>query len=163
MNETAKITTVDRLSGELERRRSEGHRVVFTNGCFDLLHAGHVYYLAAARRMGDLLVVGLNSDVSVRCIKGPRRPIIKERQRAEVLAGLGCVDYVVIFSEPEPLNLIRGLKPDVLVKGGDWPEEEIVGADFVKSRGGEVRRVPLVSGASTTAIIQTIVQRYAKS
>ncbi len=157
-----KITTVARLTGELERRRSAGHQIVFTNGCFDLLHAGHVRYLSTARSKGDLLVVGMNSDASVRIIKGPKRPIVKEHQRAEVLAGLGCVDYVVIFDEPDPLQLIQALKPHVLVKGGDWPEDEIIGADFVKSTGGSVQRIALVPGASTSDIIQTIVDRYAK-
>ncbi len=162
MKELAKITTVKKLTGELERRRAAGQKIVFTNGCFDLLHVGHVRYLAGARAKGDLLVVGLNSDESVRCIKGDKRPIVEAHQRAEVLAGLWCVDYVVIFSEPDPLNIIKALKPHVLVKGGDWPEDEIVGADFVKSNGGSVQRVPLVSGASTSGIIQTIVERYGK-
>jgi D-beta-D-heptose 7-phosphate kinase/D-beta-D-heptose 1-phosphate adenosyltransferase len=162
MDILAKITTVEKLTAELEPRRRAGQKIVFTNGCFDLLHVGHVRYLAAARSWGDVLVVGLNSDESVRLIKGEKRPLVEQHQRAEVLASLWCVDYVVLFNEPDPLNLIRALEPDLLVKGGDWPEDAIVGADFVKSRGGSVQRIPLVPGACTSGIIQTIVNRYAK-
>jgi D-beta-D-heptose 7-phosphate kinase/D-beta-D-heptose 1-phosphate adenosyltransferase len=134
--------------------------VVFTNGCFDLLHAGHVRYLAAARREGDILVVGLNSDRSVRDIKGDTRPILPESERAHVLAGLAAVNYVVLFDEPDPLRLITALAPDVLVKGGDWPEEAIIGAQVVRNRGGRVVRIPVVEAASTSAIIARILERY---
>ena len=140
--------------------RKSGRKVVFTNGCFDILHVGHVRYLAAARSEGDLLVIGLNSDVSVRSIKGEKRPIVTQDQRAEVLASLEFVDYVVFFDEPEPLLLIEMLKPDVLVKGEDWTEENIVGSDFVKSKGGKVVRIKFVDETSTSGIIEKIVERY---
>ena len=140
--------------------RKSGRKIVFTNGCFDILHVGHVRYLAAARFEGDLLVLGLNSDVSVRSIKGAKRPIVTQDQRAEVLASLEFVDYVVFFDEPEPLLLIEMLKPDVLVKGEDWTEENIVGGDFVKSKGGKVVRIKFVDETSTSGIIEKIVERY---
>ena len=141
----------------LDRARTQKKRIVFTNGCFDLLHVGHTRYLQAARALGDLLVVGVNSDASVRSLsKSPDRPIVDEAQRAEVLAALGCVDYVVIFTEPDPLNLITALQPDVLVKGGDWAVERIIGRDVVERRGGTVRTIPLVPGMSTTTLIQRI-------
>ena len=135
-------------------------RAAFTNGCFDTLHAGHVRYLTAARATADMLVVGLNSDASVRRIKGPLRPLNPQALRAEVLAGLACVDWVVVFDAPDPLDLIRHLSPDVLVKGADWPEDRIVGADWVKSQGGRVVRVDLVADISTTALIRTIQERF---
>jgi D-beta-D-heptose 7-phosphate kinase/D-beta-D-heptose 1-phosphate adenosyltransferase len=131
--------------------------VVFTNGCFDLLHVGHVRYLQAARELGDALVVGVNSDASVRRLgKGHGRPVTPERERAEVLAALGCVDYVTIFGAPTPLALIRKVRPDVLVKGGDWPVERIVGREVVEARGGRVLSIPLVPGKSTTAILKKV-------
>lgn len=143
---------------ELARRlRREGKRLVFTNGCFDLLHVGHVRCLEEAKRHGDVLFVGLNSDRSTRAIKGDRRPLVPQGQRAEVLAALRAVDYVVIFDEPTPLELIRRLRPHVLVKGGDWTPETIVGRDEVE----QVVRVPLVPGVSTTAIVQEVLRRYA--
>ena len=141
----------------LDRARTQKKRIVFTNGCFDLLHVGHTRYLQAAKALGDLLVVGVNSDASVRSLsKSPDRPIVDEAQRAEVLAALGCVDYVVIFTEPDPLNLITALQPDVLVIGGDWAVERIIGRDVVERRGGTVRTIPLVPGMSTTTLIQRI-------
>jgi rfaE bifunctional protein nucleotidyltransferase chain/domain len=124
------------------------------------MHAGHVRYLAAAESEGDLLVVGLNSDASVRSIKGNKRPIVNQDQRAEVLASLECVDYVVLFDAPDPLTLIQALRPDVLVKGADWTEEKIIGGDFVKSRGGSVIRIPLVPEISTTQIVQRILELH---
>jgi len=130
--------------------------VVFTNGCFDLLHPGHTRYLCAARAMGDCLVVAVNSDRSVRAIKGPSRPIMPEDARAEVLAALDFVDAVVLFDEADPLRVIQALVPDILVKGADWEEDAIVGADVVRAAGGEVRRIGLVPGFSTTAIIERI-------
>ena len=132
----------------------EKHRIVFTNGCFDLLHRGHVYYLSKAREMGDLLVVGLNSDNSVSRLKGKGRPVNNQESRAEVLAALGMVDHVIIFEEDTPLELIRMVRPDLLVKGGDYRVEEIVGYDEVTSRGGSVHVIPLLEGYSTTAIIE---------
>jgi D-beta-D-heptose 7-phosphate kinase/D-beta-D-heptose 1-phosphate adenosyltransferase len=136
--------------------RGEGLSVVFTNGCFDLLHAGHVALLEAARREGDRLLVGLNSDRSVGELKGPDRPILPESERAETLAALECVDGVVIFDQPTPAELIRALLPDVLVKGSDWGDGEIVGRDIVEAAGGRVVRVPLVEGRSTTALVGRI-------
>ena len=144
------------LVRELSARRGRGEKVVFTNGCFDLLHPGHVTYLEAARALGDLLVVGLNSDASVRRLKGPARPILTEDERATVLAGLRSVDYVVIFGEETPRSLIEAVRPDVLVKGGDWPVESIVGADVVLAAGGRVLSLPFVEGKSTTGIVERI-------
>jgi len=140
--------------------RKSGKKIVFTNGCFDILHVGHVRYLVAARSQGHALVVGLNSDRSVRSIKPENRPIVNQNQRAEVLAGLECVDYITVFNEPDPLKIIKELKPDVLVKGADWIEKEIIGADIVKANGGKVVRVPVVPEISTSRIIQRIVNRY---
>jgi len=137
-------------------RKKLGQRIVFTNGCFDILHAGHVEYLQEARKQGDFLVVGMNSDHSIRSIKGEQRPINKELQRARVLAALGCVDAVVVFGEDTPLNLITALLPQVLVKGADWPEEAIVGAQEVKAKGGQVVRIAFATETSTTGIIQKI-------
>ena len=140
--------------------RKLGKSIVFTNGCFDILHVGHVRYLTAARSEGDVLVVGLNSDESVRSIKPENRPIVNQNQRAEVLAGFECVDYITVFNEPDPLKVIKELKPDVLVKGADWIEKEIIGADIVKANGGKVVRVPVVPEVSTSRIIQRIAKRY---
>jgi D-beta-D-heptose 7-phosphate kinase/D-beta-D-heptose 1-phosphate adenosyltransferase len=159
---TSKLMARDDLAALLEKTRSPARPVVFTNGCFDLLHVGHVRYLTAARAQGALLVVGLNSDASVRRIKGPLRPIIGQEQRAEVLSGLACVDYVTIFDEPDPLSLIQSLQPDVLVKGADWAPGDIIGADAVMSRGGRVERISIVPDASTSDIIEKIVERYAR-
>jgi len=131
-------------------------RVVFTNGCFDLLHRGHVELLWAARALGDALVVGLNSDASVRRLKGPRRPIVSDEDRAVLLAALACVDAVTIFDEDTPLALIEALRPTVLVKGADYAEEAIVGADVVRRHGGEIVRLPLVPGRSTTALLRRL-------
>lgn len=154
---STKVLTVGELVPVLQRARASDKRVVFTNGCFDLMHVGHTRYLAAAKQLGDLLVVGVNSDDSVRALnKAPGRPVVQDAQRAEVLAALESVDYVVIFSEPDPLNLITAVQPDVLVKGGDWPVDRIVGRDVVERHGGVVKTIPLVPGASTTSIIQRI-------
>jgi rfaE bifunctional protein nucleotidyltransferase chain/domain len=134
--------------------------VVFTNGCFDILHAGHVDYLYRAREAGDALVVGLNSDRSVREIKEKGRPILEQGHRAAVLAGLGCVDFVTIFDAPDPFELILALRPNVLVKGADWPEDRIVGADQVRSYGGRVQRIAFVYSLSTSEIIRRIVEGF---
>jgi D-beta-D-heptose 7-phosphate kinase/D-beta-D-heptose 1-phosphate adenosyltransferase len=158
---SGKIREADELRPILAGLRASGRRVVFTNGCFDLLHAGHVRLLGAARALGDLLVVGLNTDRSVREIKGPRRPLTPQAERAEVLAGLASVDYVTFFDEPDPGALIAALEPDVLVKGGDWPVERIIGAAGVAARGGRVVTIPLVAGAGTSRIIARILERYA--
>jgi len=159
-NDHKKVVTRARASSAVAAAHKAGRRVAFTNGCFDILHAGHVRYLSAARASADMLLVGLNTDKSVKKIKGPQRPINPEALRAEVLAGLACVDFVVLFDEPDPLALIQTLKPDVLVKGADWPEDQIIGADFVKQHGGRVERIDLVSDISTSALIQTIRERY---
>jgi rfaE bifunctional protein nucleotidyltransferase chain/domain len=131
-------------------------KVVFTNGCFDILHVGHVQYLTEARSLGDKLVVGLNSDASVQRLKGSERPVIPQEERRAVLLALRCVDEVHIFDEDTPLKLIQSIRPDVLVKGGDWAVEAIVGNEFVRSYGGEVRSLPFIAGRSTTAIIDKI-------
>jgi D-beta-D-heptose 7-phosphate kinase/D-beta-D-heptose 1-phosphate adenosyltransferase len=142
--------------------RAKGKRVVFTNGCFDLLHVGHIRYLEKARSLGDILVVGLNSDRSVRSIKGALRPILPQEERAEILSGLWCVDYITLFDEPTPIGLITSLKPHVLVKGGDWTKEATVGKEVVEASGGEVVILPFVEGSSSTNIIETIIKRYEK-
>jgi D-beta-D-heptose 7-phosphate kinase/D-beta-D-heptose 1-phosphate adenosyltransferase len=152
-----KVLLRDQLLSTLAGERTQGKRIVFTNGCFDLLHVGHTRYLQAARALGDVLVVGVNSDVSVRTLdKASDRPIVPEAQRAEVLAALGCVDFVVIFDESDPLQLITAVQPDVLVKGGDWMIDRIVGRDIVEARGGVVKTVPLVPDLSTTGLLQRI-------
>jgi D-beta-D-heptose 7-phosphate kinase/D-beta-D-heptose 1-phosphate adenosyltransferase len=160
MQPSPKIKTVEELAALLRELRRRGRTVVFTNGCFDLLHVGHVRYLAAAAAEGDLLVVGLNSDRSVRAIKGERRPIVPQGERAEILAGLASVDFVTVFEEADPLRVIQALQPDVLAKGGDWAESEIIGADVVKHSGGRVVRIPVVEGAGTSALITRILERY---
>jgi D-beta-D-heptose 7-phosphate kinase/D-beta-D-heptose 1-phosphate adenosyltransferase len=139
-----------------ERERRAGRKIVFTNGVFDLLHPGHVRYLQAARREGDLLIVAINSDRSVRANKGPERPITPERERAEILAALACVDATVIFDEETPAEIIRKIQPDVLVKGADWAADAIVGRDTVEARGGKVVRIPVETGWSTSSIIEKI-------
>ena len=155
-----KIRTLEAAKDRCNQMKRTGKRIVFTNGCFDILHPGHTRYLAAARELGDFLVVAINSDASVRNIKGPKRPIIDEQARAELVAALECVDMVLIFEEDNPLRVIQNLLPDILVKGGDWAADEIIGSDVVKNRGGEVKRIPLVTGCSTTDIIDKVVQRY---
>ncbi len=156
----SKIQHREKLAEILSPLRKEGKILVFTNGCFDLLHVGHVRYLRAARKQGDLLVLGLNSDASVRALKGEKRPLIPQEQRAEVLAALACVDYITFFDEKDPLRLIQTVKPHVLVKGADWAEADIIGGDFVKSLGGRVERISVVPGASTSGIIEGILERY---
>ena len=136
--------------------RANGARIVFTNGVFDILHPGHLRYLEAARRHGDLLIVGVNSDASVRRNKGPERPINPEHERAEVLAALACVDAVSIFDEETPADIIRRVQPDILVKGADWPADQIVGRDTVEARGGRVILEPVEQGYSTSAIIEKV-------
>lgn len=153
----SKIQPRTALAALVAERRAKGQRIVFTNGCFDLMHIGHTRYLQAARDLGEVLIVGVNSDASVRALnKGPDRPIVPEAQRAEVIAALGCVDYVVIFEEPDPGVLIAALQPDVLVKGGDWTPDRIIGREVVEARGGVVRTIPLVPGVSTTSLIERI-------
>jgi D-beta-D-heptose 7-phosphate kinase/D-beta-D-heptose 1-phosphate adenosyltransferase len=153
-----KIYSRTDLVKQVEAHRKAGECIVFTNGCFDLLHIGHTRYLEAAKGLGDYLVVGINSDDSVRRLaKGTDRPIVTASQRAEVLAALACVDYVTIFDEPDPLSLIQALRPNILVKGGDWSTEHIVGKDFVEAHGGSVRSISLVPDISTTKIVAQIL------
>ena len=153
----SKVLPREHLLTTLARERSKGNRIVFTNGCFDLMHIGHTRYLEAARALGDVLVVGVNSDASVRRLnKAPDRPIVPDAQRAEVLAALSCVDFVTVFDESDPLQLITAVQPDVLVKGGDWAVDRIVGREIVEARGGLVKTIPLVPGMSTTGLLQRI-------
>lgn len=143
-----------------KRLKQEGKKVVFTNGCFDILHAGHVDYLNKARECGDALILGLNSDSSVRLIKGEKRPIVPQEERAYILAGLKAVDYVTLFDEPTPKEIISELIPDVLVKGADWALDKIVGRDVVEANGGVVKTIEFVNAQSTTNIIKTVLERY---
>jgi rfaE bifunctional protein nucleotidyltransferase chain/domain len=156
-----KILTRDELARELSRLRGAGKKAVFTNGVFDLLHVGHLRYLTQARGLGDALVIGLNSDASVKRLKGDLRPILPEAERAELLAGLSCVDFVCIFDEDDPRALIQAATPAILVKGGDWPVEKILGRDTVEAAGGKVLSLPFVEGRSSTSIVESIVSRYA--
>ena len=151
-----KVVDRPRLIEAVQRLQRTGKKVVFTNGCFDLLHVGHVRYLQEARALGDLLVVGVNSDASVRRLKGPGRPLNPARERAEILAALECVDFVTVFGAATPLQLIRAIGPDILVKGGDWPVAAIVGREIVEARGGRVLAIPFVKNRSTTALIGKI-------
>ena len=151
---SGKVRPVDALTEELDWHRKQKQSIVFTNGCFDVMHRGHIEFLKFCKSQGDIVVVGLNSDSSVKVIKGPDRPINNQYDRAAVLAALETVDYITLFDEPDPLNLIKKLKPNVLVKGQDWAEKGIVGADFVESYGGKVALAPLVEGKSSTATIE---------
>jgi D-beta-D-heptose 7-phosphate kinase/D-beta-D-heptose 1-phosphate adenosyltransferase len=155
-SKSGKIRTAESLLQELSCHRSQNQKIVFTNGCFDVLHRGHIEYLKFCKVSGDVLVVGLNSDSSVKTIKGPDRPINNQHDRAAVLAAMEPVDYIVIFDEPDPLNLIKQVRPDVLIKGQDWEKKGIVGADFVTANGGKVLFAPLVEGKSTTKIIEKV-------
>ena len=151
-----KIKTVDEIAAIATEAKKNGRRVVFTNGCFDLLHRGHVHILRQAKAAGDLLIVGMNSDSSVKSIKGPARPILPEIDRVELIAAMEMVDYVVLFDEPDPYQLIATIKPNVLAKGGDWSSDKIVGADIVERDGGRVAVIPYLKGFSTTEIIERI-------
>ncbi|WP_041273804.1 D-glycero-beta-D-manno-heptose 1-phosphate adenylyltransferase [Desulforapulum autotrophicum] len=157
---TNKIVLRSEIKAIAEAERDRNKTIVFTNGCFDILHAGHVNYLEAAAAQGDILILGLNSDNSVRKIKGDKRPIINERQRAQVIAALACVDYVVLFDEPDPEDLIRMVVPHVLAKGADWSEDKIIGGDFVKANNGRVVRITLEPEISTTLIIERILKTF---
>ena len=152
----AKYKSVDDLSAMSAQARKAGRVVVFTNGCFDLVHRGHIHLLRQAKALGDILIVGLNSDVSVKTIKGPDRPIMPEADRIELIAALEMVDYVVVYSEPDPYHIIAAIKPNVLVKGGDWSADKIIGADVVEQNGGRVAVVPYLPEFSTTQIIERI-------
>lgn len=153
-----KILALNQLAERRKELAGEGKRVVFTNGCFDILHRGHVEYLQSAAALGDVLIIGLNNDASVRRIKTADRPIVHEEDRAFLLAALEIVDYVTLFSEDTPLGLIETLLPDVLVKGGDYTRDTIVGADAVEAAGGKVAVIPLTPGRSTTGIVERIKQ-----
>jgi rfaE bifunctional protein nucleotidyltransferase chain/domain len=150
------LLTLEEAADFVQRLRAQHKSVVFTNGVFDLLHPGHVRYLADARRQGDALIVGVNSDRSVRAIKGPERPILPEGERAEVVSALACVDAVCIFDQDTPHDVIARLQPDILVKGADWAADDIVGRDIVEARGGRVVRIPVTPGHSTTRIVERI-------
>ncbi len=153
---SSKIRALRELKKMTAAAQSEGKKVVFTNGCFDLLHCGHLHLLREAKKLGDLLVVALNSDSSIKKIKGPSRPILPETERAELIASLEMVDYVTSFDDPEPFVAIKELRPNVLVKGGDWSKENIVGTDTVEGDGGEVVVIPYMKGYSSTQIIERI-------
>ena len=155
-----KIKNIKAMKSIVARLRARRKKVVFTNGCFDILHVGHIHYLRKAKSLGDILVVGLNTDRSVKEIKGEKRPIVPQKDRAEVLAALEFVDYVVLFDEPDPFSLIQKVKPTILVKGADWPKDKIIGRDVVEKVGGRVVRIPLIPGASSTGVIETIIQVY---
>ena len=152
----SKIVSLPDAVELVSKWKADGQKVVFTNGCFDVLHYGHVCYLADAKELGDKLVVGLNSDASVRRLKGETRPINGQKERATLLAALNCIDAVVVFDEDTPENLIKNIRPDFLVKGGDYTFETIVGADFVSSYGGSVKTIPLVENFSTTNILKRL-------
>lgn len=155
-----KILDRTTLKEKIDALRQEGKKIAFTNGCFDILHVGHVRYLNEARKTADILILALNSDSSVRAIKGEKRPLVPETERAEVLAALECIDFVTIFPELTPLDLICYLKPDFLIKGGDWPEDQVVGRNEIKQWGGRVTLVPEIAGKSTTNIVDKIISAY---
>jgi rfaE bifunctional protein nucleotidyltransferase chain/domain len=160
-----KINTIYKASDDLgfvNELKAQGKKIVFTNGVFDIIHRGHVEYLTEAKNLGNVLIVGLNSDSSVKMIKGDKRPIVSEDNRAFVLANLKPVDFVIIFSEDTPYNTIKKILPDILVKGADWSEDKIVGSDIVKLSGGEIKRIKFVENNSSTNIIDKIIQLYTK-
>lgn len=155
-----KLITLEGFLENFPKDKRSGKTIAFTNGCFDVLHFGHVEYLERSKKMADLLVVGLNSDRSVRAIKGPKRPLNSERARAAVLSGLESVDYVIFFDEDNPLRLIEAIEPDILIKGGDWPVDEIIGSNIVRSYGGDVKTLDFAEGYSTTGLVEKILERY---
>lgn len=155
----SKIKTIEELKEIVGDLKGKGKRVAFTNGCFDLLHIGHIRYLSEAKRSADVLIVAINSDSSVRKIKGESRPITPQEERAEILSALSCVDYVTIFEETDPLRSISLIKPDLLVKGGDYRKEEVIGREVVEKDGGKVLIIPMIEGASTTGLVGRIIQR----
>jgi D-beta-D-heptose 7-phosphate kinase/D-beta-D-heptose 1-phosphate adenosyltransferase len=158
-----KVRSVDSLQAELNWRRKQNQKIVFTNGCFDVIHRGHIEFLKFCRQQGDVVVVGLNSDKSVKTIKGPDRPIHNQLDRAAVLSAFETVDFITIFDEPDPLKLIEKIKPDVLVKGQDWEKKGVIGTEFVQSYGGKVVLAPLVEGKSSTSVIEKMKSLIAKN
>jgi rfaE bifunctional protein nucleotidyltransferase chain/domain len=159
-NSELKLKTLPEAEEVIKQWQAKGDKVVFSNGCFDIVHLGHIDYLEKARALGDRLVIGVNTDNSVSRLKGPLRPVVNEYARARLLAALEFVDTVILFDEPTPKELIESLKPDILVKGSDYREDEVVGADFVKRNGGEVKLINLVDGYSTTSLIEKIKKSY---
>lgn len=155
-----KIKSLTALTRIISKLRNEGKKIVFTNGCFDLLHYGHIKYLEDAKRKGNILVVAINSDASVRKIKGNKRPIVKEGDRLRLIAALESVDYTLLFNDTDPLRVIKKIKPDILIKGADWDKRSIVGADFVLSYGGVVSTIKLAKGRSTTGLIKKIAKIF---
>jgi rfaE bifunctional protein nucleotidyltransferase chain/domain len=156
----SKILSREEAIRQADQWRAQGQRIVFTNGCFDIVHLGHIDYLEKARNLGDRMILGLNTDASVSCIKGPMRPVVNEYARARLMAALEFIDAVTLFGEPTPLELIEAVKPDILVKGNDYTVDTIVGAEFVLARGGKVETIELVPGYSTTKLIERIKQSY---
>ena len=155
-----KILDRNTLKNELDALGKKGKKIAFTNGCFDILHIGHVRYLREAKKTADILVLALNSDASVKKIKGEKRPLVPQNDRAEIMAALEFIDFVTIFDETTPLELINLLKPDVLIKGGDWAEDKVVGRDEIKKWGGKLTLIPEIKGKSTTSIVDKIKQLY---
>ena len=155
-----KLKALEIIKNEIQPLQQQGKKIVFTNGCFDILHAGHVDIFQQARNLGDALVIAVNSDISIKKIKGEKRPVVPQAQRMQVLAALEAIDYVVIFDEENPLKIIKELQPDILVKGGDWPVETIVGREIVEKKGGKVLSIPLMEGISTTNIIEEVKKRF---
>jgi len=160
---TKKIKTRDELKSIVQEARSQGKKIVTTNGCFDMLHVGHLRYLQQAKEQGDILIVAINSDDSVRAIKGDKRPLIPEDERAEILAALECVDYVMIFPELNPIQFLKELRPDIHVKGGNYRLDQVIERETVESLGGEMRLLPGAPGKSTSSLIELIVERYGDS
>lgn len=157
-----KIKKKEEISHIAEKLKAENKVIVFTNGCFDILHSGHIKYLYDAKKLGDILIVGLNSDSSIKRIKGEKRPIINQEERAYIISALEMIDFIVIFDDDTPYELIKCIKPNILVKGGDWDIEKIVGKDIVESYGGKVLNIPFVEGKSTSNIIQRILDVYSR-
>jgi len=157
----SKIKNEKELLPLIDQLKQDGKKIVMTNGCFDLLHVGHIRYLQEAKQLGDVLVVAVNSDLSTKAIKGPQRPLVPEQERAETLAALSCIDFVILFEELDPLRLIQLLLPNLLVKGGDWQADRIVGRDVVEKAGGKVLSIPLTPGRSTSILIKEILKRDA--
>ena len=151
-----KILSLLKIVKAVHKAKKAGKKIVFTNGCFDILHVGHTRYLKAAKKLGDVLVLGVNSDASVRRLKGKERPIVNQKERTELLSEFPFIDYVVIFGEDTPLKTIKAVMPDYLVKGGDWPVEKIVGNDVVRSAGGKVKSIPLIHGRSTSRLVKSM-------